>query len=446
LAHVACEKLFVFLYGVFIWKFFDWIMEKIIKMRKVMTAIATSPPTKSFAAIIEEEREAFMGLDVVYATRAHDSYIQQVRLDQIEAACPLVTSLFNGSGLLFYSDRIYRDMEQGAAQIMLDFSIGLDKNVCENLRCYVNNKGFSKIEEMRRLMHLMRGSGENGFNYDFLAYLVEEYEHMFVLGNDRPFDTLYALKVLDHLDQTALARFPSISVTPSTRDYALAAAQETLAFFLANGSLASMQEQRQVGYLVLLKALLLHWAGKTADVTLGELTRFCIEEFGKFPKREIYFAWKLLGGDGNQYRFFAPAVQRTQASLKNLRGISWDLTMLRWAELMSSSQRRHSQGVPDFFVPFVASTDQRFRDMVAACPLKAIVIDRKGKMLNSIFYDEYAFQACVHEQMERVGARFGDSKNQARRHTKALPINRVEQLIALLEGEVQAMLPEAINR
>jgi hypothetical protein len=407
-----------------------------------MTVIATSPSTRSFARMIEEEYDAFQGLDVAYATRGHDSYIQKIRLDQIEETCALVTSLFNGSGLLFYSDRIYRDMQEGVAPILLDFSIGLDKNVCENMRCYINNTGFSREAEMLRLLQLVRG-GKMEFNYDFMAYLVEEYEHMFVPNNDRPFNTLYALKVLDHLEQRTLESFPRISVEPRTHEYALSAAHETLAFFLANGSLAVMQEQRQVGYLVLLKALLLHWSGKTAEAALGDVAKFCLEEFGKFPKRELYFAWKLLGGDGKHHNFFAPAVQRTHTSLKRLKGISWDLTMLRWAEMMSSSQRQHPQGVPDFFVPFVASTDQKFREMVAACPLKAIIIDRKNKMLNSIFSDEFQFQLCVQENMERIGAGLGSAEDQARRHAKPLPIDHVNQKIRVLENEINALMPKA---
>jgi hypothetical protein len=418
-------------------------MEKVIKMRKVMTAVAAAPPTKSFASIIDEERDAFQGIDVVYATRGHDSYIQQVRLDQIEATCPLVTSLFNGSGLLFYSDRIYRDMMRGPAPILLDFSVGLDKNICENLHCYVKNKGFSKVPEMLQLLKLMRGTGERDFNYDFLAYLVEEYDHIFVPNNDRPFNTLYALKVLDHMDLNTLMSFPRISISAATHDYALKAAHKTLSFFLANGSLADMQEQRQVGYLVLLKALQLHWAGTAAGTALGELAKFCFDEFGKFPKREIYFAWKLLGGDGQHYSFFAPAVQRTDASLKRLKGMSWDLTMLRWAEMMSYSQRTHAQGTADFFVPFVASMDQKFRDMVNACPLKAIIIDRKNKIINSVFSDEIRFQVRLQDNMGQAGVNFGNAVDQARRHAAALPINRVNHKIQILESEIRAMLPSA---
>lgn len=48
--------------------------------------------------MIEEEYDTFQGPDVAYATRGHDAYIQQIRLDQSEETCTLVTSLFNGSG------------------------------------------------------------------------------------------------------------------------------------------------------------------------------------------------------------------------------------------------------------------------------------------------------------------------------------------------------------
>jgi hypothetical protein len=415
-------------------------MNPVEKMRRVMTAIAAAGPSISFASVIEEERDAFLGMHVIYATRAHDSYIQQLRLKEIEERCPLVTSLFDGSGLLFYSDRIYSDMRHGPASILMDYSIALDKNICENLRCYVKNVGISRPNDFYRLLHLVRGEQKPNFNYDFFSYLVEEYEHMSVPNNTRPYETLYALKVLDHLESADFSSFPMLAVKANVQDKAMLEAQQTMSWFLANDVLSEFRAGHRAVYVMLLKGLLMKWSGVSAETALAELAAFSLDVLGKFSKREIYFVWKMLGGDGQEYRFFAPAVTPSRKSIQRLVGMSWDLTMLRWAEMMSALQRPHADGIPDFFLPFVASVDQKFKEMIAACPLKAIVLDRKNKVINSVFRDELDFQRRLDEQMKRAGITIGTSRDQGQRHNASLKVGSIEKAIAALEKEAGEFL------
>jgi hypothetical protein len=418
-------------------------MNAVEKMRKVMTAIAAAGPSVSFASIIEDERDAFLGMHVTYSTYAHDSYIQQLKLQEIEQRCPLVTSLFDGSGLLFYSDRIYSDMRNGPAPILMDYSIALDKNICEILRCYVKNVGFSRPDDVYKLLQLMRGEEKPNFNYDFFSYLVEEYEHMSVPNNVRPFETLYALKLLDRLEISDFSSFPKLAIKDEAKDQAMLEAQQTMSWFFANDLLSEFRAGHRAVYAMLLKALLMKWSGASQETALAELAAFSLEVLGKFAKREIYFAWKMLGGDGQDYRFFAPAATPSRKSISNLMGMSWDLTMLRWAEMMSALQRAHADGVPDFFLPFVASADQRFRDMIAACPLKAIVLDRQNKIVNSVFRDEMDFQLRLQEQIGRAGLSFGTLKDQGRRHNASLRIGPIEDAIAGLEKHASKFVEKA---
>ncbi len=410
-------------------------MTPVEKMRTVMTAIATMSPSASFASIIDAKREAFHGMHVAYATHSHDSYVQQVRMDQIETECALVCRLFDGSGLLFYSDEIYRDMRHGPARIMLDFSIGLDKNVCDNIRRYVEGKAIDRPDDLRTLLQMVRGRQDQDFNYDFFAYLVEEYEHVFVPNNDRPGKTMFALKVLDHIDEVAISRFPLSPLTSSIHDKAWREAQEALSWFIANGSLSAFQLDQRAIYAVLLKGLQIRWKEVPINQTLGELARFSLQTLGKLAKREIYFAWKMIGGDGTVYPFFQPAFAHSEKSLKKLKGISWDLTMLRWAETMSGMRRAVRGEMSDFFIPFVASHDRRFREMVNACPLKAIIVDHRTKNMNVVYRDELAYQVALQEQMARASITLGSPQDQVRRLRAPLNKARIENTIAELEME-----------
>lgn len=410
-------------------------MDQIEKIRRVVSAIVTAPPQRGFGDIVESERDAFRGLHVTYATRITDLYIHQVRLDQVREECPLVHSFFDGSGLLFYSDAVYSDTLEGQAKILLDYSIMLDKNVCEQIRRYVNGSQSSNPEALGQLLNLVRGRREQGFNYDFMAYLAEELEHFHKPDNDRPLQTFRALKRLDFLDETSLPTYPKLFTSSAVEIAVQRAVDEMITKAIRTGALADLQRCQLVGYAVLLQALLLRWDGASLESGMKSLVKFSINTFGKLAKIELYFGSKLLTSNRSLPRFFQPIATPSRSALGKARSMSWDLTLFRAAEIMAVVGRRVGGQTPEFFLPFLASFDGKFTDMVAACPLRAIVVDRNINKINSIFRDEEDFQIVLAEAIGRAGIVVGNAA-QARRSDADVDEPNLKRAIALLERRV----------
>lgn len=408
-------------------------------MRRAITAIAQAGETTSFAEIIASDLDSFKGLRVAYATKAVGLEIQNIRLDQVEAACPMVRSFFDGRGLLFYTDEIYRKTLEGGAAFHFDFSVSLDKNVAEAFRCFAARKGYSKPEEFYRLMLLLKGRGEHSFNFDYFSYLIEEMEHFDVPNNRRPLETLTALKRFDHLASDALRAPPGSPEFLMSHSEGEAVARAALDGVMKTLSALELQVEHRGIYVILLKAMHLRWRKRASPLdSLAEIVQFSLEVLGKLAKFEIYLAWKFLGGAGAVPEFFAPVLDPRASALKALKGMSWDVTMFRVAEKFSAMQRHDGRIKADFFVPLVASFDEKFKQLMQACPLRAIVMSPATDFVNMIFRDQMRFEFALRDVLEGpIAATLNDPRAQSMRQASVLNGQRIEAAIAGLEDAVR---------
>lgn len=417
----------------------------IMKTRRAITAIAQADQTAPFAEVIASDLDSFRGLRVAYATKATRLQIQEVRLDQIEAACPMVRSFFDGSGLLFYTDDIYRKTLAGGAAFHVDFSVSLDKNVAEAFRCFANGKSYSKPEEFYRLLLLLRGRGELSFNFDYFSYLIEEMEHFDAPNNRRPLETLAALKRFDHLTPDALREPPGSPKFLMSQSEGEAAAKTALDGMMKTLNAQELQVERRGIHAILLKTMHLRWQKRASPLdSLVEIVQFSLEVLGKLAKLEIYLAWKFLGCAGTVPKFFAPVLNPGANALKALKGMSWDVAMFRAAEKFAAMQRHDGHIKADFFVPLVASFDEKFKQLVQACPLRAIVMSPATDFVNMIFRDQMPFELALRDVLEGpIAATLNDPRAQSMRQASALSAQRIETAIAKLEDAVRDACTQA---
>lgn len=414
--------------------------DSLLKFQYALTAIASAKPSDSFADIIADNRAHFAGLHIAYATKASELKVQDVNLDEITSECSLVSSFFCGSGLLFYTDEIYRQTLAGEAQICLDFSISLDKNVAEAVRLFAEGKQYSQPDNFGRLLHLLKGRGERSFNFDYLGYLVEESEHMALPGNRRPLATLTALKLLDHLSPQAWIEEGVKPEFTISRQQAELAAQTALTWVSTSGDMQQLQDRHVGIYALLLKAVALRWSNVEPLEALAEVVKFSFDVLGKLAKFEIYFASKLLGCAGTVPPFFHPISSPTSKGVQSIRGISWDIAMFRMAELAAGSPRAQGTRQADFFVPLVASFDAKFKQLVQACPLKAIVLDPVTGQGNSIFWDELDFQHQLRHAAQRVKGIDQSGPAALKRQAAKLDVGRMRRAISELEQTVNRLV------
>jgi len=168
--------------------------------QRAVNALSLANHADSFFDIIMSDREAFCGLKVIYAS-ATGTEFNGLSFEAISKECPLIRPLFAGRGLLFYTDEVFSETIRSQARIPLDYSLSFDSNIAEQFRLFVNGKKLSDTDSFMRLLKMVKVR-EPTFNFDFVPFILENLAHD-IDGNDRPLNTLTALKQFDYLDRDA---------------------------------------------------------------------------------------------------------------------------------------------------------------------------------------------------------------------------------------------------
>ncbi|MDG6774716.1 hypothetical protein QCB45_10270 [Thiomicrorhabdus sp. ZW0627] len=388
--------------------------QRIERIQELLEVIVLHDPQDSFLKLIEGNRELFKGLKLIYSTNNIETDFSNYPLKKIEEDCPVLKKFFYGSGLLFYSDELFRrTLIEGKIKIPLDYSLSLDSNAAEKFRVWENGGSLDKDQDrFEELVRFIKEGEDDGFNFDYSFFIIENLLDSMKEENDRPFNTVRALKRFDHLNydpddfDIALPRFNE------GRDFAGRRAIETLHLFQTSKDVLNLLDRRKSLYIILLKAVILKQNKSTVlSDQLAELVGFTLDTIGKFAKSEIYFAWKFLkyGGD---FDFFNPISQLGKKSIKKIRGMSWDLFAFRYQETLASKSYRS-----DFFVPFFASFDNKFVKLAKACPVRCILTDDRDKRVFTVFLDEYEF----HEDLDA-------SMNQELKFKISNPVEKIKRL------------------
>ncbi|GAM57942.1 hypothetical protein JCM19231_5884 [Vibrio ishigakensis] len=251
--------------------------------------------------------------------------------------------------------------------------------------------------------------------------------------NHRPFNTIRALKRFDNLVYEKESFCVKNPIFNETRSLAGQRTIDTLYAFHSSPEIKGFQKRRMLLYVVLLKAVILN-QNKTASIEskLGELIEFCILDLEKFPKTELYFAWKLMKY-GKSLRFFDPVSQIGKKTKGKLRGMSWDIFALRYQETMAS---KSYEG--DFFIPFFASFDNRFVELTKACPIRAVLIDEVGENVITIQLDEIEFQTELTNSMSsEMLAELNNSTKKLARMNKPLTEDKLIAVGNKLEVQLE---------
>lgn len=387
--------------------------QRIQRMQDTLNAIVFHDPENSFSNLIESNRELFREFKLIYSTNNMEADFASSSLDMIEEECPALKKFFYGSGILFYSDELYeRTKREGKIEILLDYSLSLDSNAAELFRVWENEGSLDKNQErFEGLVRFIKEGTESGFNFDYSFFIIENLIDSMDENNHRPFSTIRALKRFDHLEYDK----ELFDVTSPSFNEGIASAGkraiETLYAFHSSKEVLGILDRRKGLYIVLLKAVLLRQEkGVSLFDQLGKLISFTLDTLGKFAKTEIYFAWKFLK-HGSDFRFFNPISQLGKKSIKNIRGMSWDLFAIRYQETLASKSY-----TGDFYVPFFASFDNKFVELAKACPIRCVLIDDRDKRVITIHLDEYEYQADINSSItQELQNRLQDPKEKIKR-------------------------------
>jgi hypothetical protein len=414
--------------------------ERIMRLQSAVNAILLHEPANSFRNLIENNEELFKGFRLVYSTNNLDSEFSHSSLKEIEEHCPTLKKYFYGTGILFYSDELYAATKrQGRIEIPIDYSLSLDSNAAERFRVWENGGSLDKEEgRFEGLVKFIKEGKEQGFNFDYSFFIIENLIDSMRPENHRPFNTIRALKRFDHLEyekDSFSIRNPKFL---ETLEESGKRAIDALHAFHSSKEIKGFLNRRKGLYLILLKAVLLR---EQKNLGLGKqlemLVEYSLDALGAFAKTEIYFAWKLLK-HGKDLRFFDPVSQLGKKSLHRIKGMAWDMFAIRYQETLASKSN-----IGDFYVPFFASFDNRFVELAQACPIRAVLIDDVDKRVMTIHLDEYEFMVDLNQSITtELNHRLQDPAEKIKRMSE----RPTEEELDKRAAELELILESIVNK
>ena len=413
--------------------------ERIMRFQGAANAILLHSPSDSFTNLIDNNLSLFQGFRLVYSTNNFDFEFSTSSLREIEELCPVLKKYFYGTGLIFYSDDLYAATKSNyQIEIPIDYSLSLDSNIAEKFRVWENGGSLDKEERrFEGLVSFIKEGKGQGFNFDYSFFIIENLIDSLKLDNDRPFNTIRALKRFDHLEYKRDSfdiRNPNFF---ENREKSGRRAIEALHAFHSSSRAKGFLKRRKGLHLVFLKAILLR---ERKDLDLRDklkiLIEFSINALGAFAKTEIYFSWKMLKY-GEKLSFFHPISQLGEKSLKRIRGMTWDMFALRYQEDLT---RRSEIGA--FYVPFFASFDNKFVELAKACPVRAVIIDDIDDRVVTIYLDENEFMVDLNESLtEDLHRQLHDPGEKIKRISK----NLSEEGLDIKISELELLLEELFS-
>ena len=391
---------------------------RMVRFEAATELIIHHPETSSLAQLISPNLHTFSGFRLIYSTNNIVTDFGGISLSDLEDNCAPLTRFFGGTGLLFFDEHLWQEtINKQRVEIPVGYSLSFDTQVAEAFRRYESNK---TVEDWDWFCQLVKFVKEREFNFDYTFYIVEDLVHIFNLSNLRPFNTIRALKRFDHLDFDSFKRNPEAPIFGEDRESAGKRAAETIYTFQNDDFIKRSLARRKGLKLVLLKAVQLRWTSpQSFQDNLSELVEYSMKALGRFAKMEIYFAWKLLKY-GDEFCFFNPVAKPTESALKKINGMSWDLFSIRNQELLATFTKTGR-----FQVPFIATFDRRFKQLIKACPVRCLLIDDTEGRINTIFTDELEFLIDVHEAIsQEAHSIIADPDEKLKRYSRQ--INEVE--------------------
>lgn len=413
----------------------ETIKERFDRLQLAFNLVVHHDSVLSFSDLIEPNRDVFTGFKLVYSTNHLEGDFAHTSLKAIEEQCPTLKKYFYGSGLLFFSDELYdKTWREERVQLPIDYSLSLDSNAAERFRIWEDGSYLNTSEkDFETLVRFIKDGPGSGFNFDYSFFIIENYYDSMKPENHRPFNTIRALKRFDHLAYDRASFCVTKPVFNETRSQAGQRAIKTLHAFHSSPEIRAFQQRRILLYVVLLKAVILNQDKKgSIESKLAELISFCLFSLEKFPKTELYFAWKLMKY-GKSLRFFDPVSQIGKKTKAKIKGMSWDIFALRYQETMAS---KGNSG--DFFIPFFASFDNRFVELANACPIRAVLIDELGENVITIQLDELEFQTELNNSMSvELLHELNDSHKKLERMKKPLTEDKLVEVASGLEAQLE---------
>lgn len=397
-----------------------------------------------FSALINNDKDA---LDDIESQRAAEcAFLRAVICTDAPGAIDLelglsvasseyVTPFFEGTRAFFMSAgaSLQARLTGGRSNALIDFSLSFDSNFAEKMRAAIAGENIQRVDRDRVNEVLMLKARNRNVQFDVLPFLIENTRlTRDNPRNERPLNTLIAFRMLDHLDWGAFRDDPSHFVFDVPCEELKASLRSEAVAFLSELQTSGdviHHEARSAGTQALLLRFARLWHEKRKPDKkriLRELLSFSIYHLGSIPLTELHLIWSGMTSESGA-PFFGPITGVSKTMLEDVRGMAWDMTLLRILEKNATASRLGS-----FFIPYFVSIDQRWRHLLRLNPVTMMLIDDSHRRVLFARADELTFQRILEECVKtELQAEMTPEKVEARRRAaQTAQLGAMQQLVA----------------
>lgn len=397
-----------------------------------------------FSALINNDKDA---LDDIESQRAAEcAFLRAVICTDAPGAIDLelglsvasseyVTPFFEGPRAFFMSAgaSLQARLTGGRSNALIDFSLSFDSNFAEKMRAAIAGENIQQVDRNRVNEVLMLKARNRNVQFDVLPFLIENTRlTRDNPRNERPLNTLIAFRMLDHLDWDAFRDDPSHFVFDVPCEELKASLRPEAVAFLSELQTSGdviHHEARSAGTQALLLRFARLWHEKRKPDKkriLRELLSFSIYHLGSIPLTELHLIWSGMTSESGA-PFFGPITGVSKTMLEDVRGMAWDMTLLRILEKNATASRLGS-----FFIPYFVSIDQRWRHLLRLNPVTMMLIDDSHRRVLFARADELTFQRILEECVKtELQAEMTPEKVEARRRAaQTAQLGAMQQLVA----------------
>lgn len=414
----------------------------------LFSALLTSDKTALDA--IESQRAAeCAGLRAVICTDAPGAIDLELGLSV--SSSEYVTPFFEGPRAFFMSagTSIQARCTGGQSNALIDFSLSFDSNFAEKMRAAIAGESIQQVDRNRVGEVLMLKARNRNVQFDVLPFLIENTRlTRDDPRNERPLNTLIAFRMLDHLDWDAFRDDPTRFVFDVPCEELKAALRPEAEAFLSELQASEQvihHEAKSAGTQALLLRFARLWHEKRKPDKrriLSELLRFSIHNLGAIPLTELHLIWSGMTSELGS-PFFGPITGRSKTMLDDVRGMAWDMTLLRVLEKNATASQLGS-----FFIPYFVSIDRRWRHLLRLNPVRLMLIDDAHRRVLFARTDELDFQHVLGECMKtELQSEMTPEKVETRRRSaQAIRLDAMQQFVAEEEsGWLEQALQQSQN-
>ncbi|MED4552793.1 hypothetical protein [Lysinibacillus capsici] len=291
---------------------------------------------------------------------------------------------FQSEKIFFLDDNIMNDMlELPETHIKYDYSIMLDTNYTSYIEDFLNqqNKPNFPQESIYRTIDIML---KNNFNYDYTFYLIENYQNLFLAGEQEfsvtnkshlaLYKNLYHLELFKSIDSQIYLNERKIEFQITPNEAQLKTDHLIKSVYKESNGLKIFIEAHKNIKLLLIGIWQIQFESKASPKNkMKKLINYMVEKVGIYYEREMILAYKYFKNPKSVGMLNKINKGGKQTDLiRKIENIVWDFLVPRVMEFSIAANKKNS-----YFIPLFLSHDKKLKELIALFKIRGFIFHRE---------------------------------------------------------------------